>query len=476
MHFSNNISPRRIITYGLFSLCAYAAWARGGIYGPLQWPLLVISFLLCFSPLLIDRDRRVAFWARVRLDPLFWIGLGLMLIIMVQWGNSNYWVVLTQSGGAEMARTPSKWIPWSVDRREAGEMLVWFFPVWIGILLIRNLLHRKHLMSLLYLFAINSALLSCVGLALVAGGTDRVLGIWEQKFNSFFASFSYVNHAAEWFYLNAFLAAGLAHHALSKRRPMIQMMVWAVFFLLCVLAVFMTLSRLGAVIALALLGVFSGMLIKRALARVRGVAVLNVYIFGAIIVLVGGVLFFGAGGGDLAKEIGQKAIIGEVSVVHDLGGRIDQMPLAWDIIKDYPLFGAGGWSYRWLTKIYLPVAEWDLLSGMGKANVHCDPLQFLSEFGVVGFLLISSGFWILLGGAFRFGKTGKLSLWVLSGAIIVSLHSLIDLPFRCPAILMEWAFLLAALPKLSGRSQDIHTGSRFPVEDASILKATRADS
>lgn len=411
----------------------------------MQWPLLVGALLLCFSPFLLEQDRRRPFLRRVTKDPIFGIGLGLMVVILCQWGNSNYLVVLKESGGAELAGNPSLWLPWSVDRGEAGEMLVWFFPAWISILFIRNLLHRKHVVALLYLMAANSALLACLGLVQLAVGTDKVLGIWEQPHEVFFASFGYSNHACAWFYMNAFLVGGLAHDAFIKKRPLIQLIVWVLVFVVCVISVFMTLSRFGAFVSMVLLGIFLMIFLKHAVSRFRGSSLLNIYIFSGIVVVFGFALFFSAGGGALAKEVGGKALVGEVSLAGDIGGRIDHMAPAWMIVRDYPLFGAGGWSYRWMAHIYVPFEEWDAWSRAGTANVHCDPIQFLSEFGMVGGLCLCMVVVVLVRDMVK-ARRSVMWYWVSGGLATVFIHSLIDLPFRCPAILLAWCCLFAALP------------------------------
>jgi hypothetical protein len=53
----------------------------------------------------------------------------------------------------------------------------------------------------------------------------------------------------------------------------------------------------------------------------------------------------------------------------------------------------------------------------------------------------------------------SIGVMVLLGCTMVWLHSLIDLPFRCPAILYTWSLLLAVLPKVTGdRRQETGSG------------------
>ena len=172
----------------------------------------------------------------------------------------------------------------------------------------------------------------------------------------------------------------------------------------------------------------------------------------SIIALTGAVLYFGAGGGALADEIAETFWGDQMEEVVE--GRTMQLPSAWTIAKDYPLFGCGGWGYRWMALLHIPPDEWNLWRGMGKANVHCDPLQFLVEFGGVGSLLMAAVVGIGIYGFYKRGKPSVLTAWIGTGLILVFLHSWGDLPFRCSSILITWCVLLAALEKLTARNND----------------------
>lgn len=440
------ISARQITAYGIFVLSAYAAWARSGVYAPLQSPLLIASILLLFVPLLLERQRLRILWARMRRDPVFLLGLLFMVLLLFQIINSGYRVVIGASGNVEMAREPSKFLPWSVEPGEAGEMFVWFFPPWISVLFIRNLLHRTHVTTLLYLLAANSALLALAGLAVAVSGSDKLLGIWSMPHTVFFASFGYANHACAWFYMNALLAGGLAYRALMRKAPKIQLAVWAAVYLLCVFSVFMTRSRVGALVAVFLLGIFLYIFLRNCSACFR--KSMNVYIFCVLVVSVGLALFLGVGGGALAREIKG------TEVGTDLSARLEQMPAALGIVREYPVFGAGGWSYRWMFYFYTPEEQWREWSAVGMANVHCDPVQFLTEFGVFGASLLGAVCIVLGVRAVKDISDLELPAWLLAGLLLIFLHSLIDLPFRCPAILLEWAVLFAAVPRVSHAGRD----------------------
>jgi hypothetical protein len=103
-----------------------------------------------------------------------------------------------------------------------------------------------------------------------------------------------------------------------------------------------------------------------------------------------------------------------------------------------------------------PEAEWKpVVEKDGAANVHCDPLQFLAEFGALGFGLgLLGALGILAAPLFRAAHRHSV-LFILSvtGLLLVCTFSLIDLPFRCPAILCAWTVILAGLPKVAGVRQ-----------------------
>lgn len=450
-YLPEHISMRRILAIGIFLLCATAAWLRGGVYPAMQWPMAVISILLCGGLLFLHPKTRARFVNGLLHDKVFCAGAVLLLVILLQSLNSRYWIVEDEVGAVGFLRTPGRWLPWSVSPLDAIEMLAWFFPAWVVILLVRHLLERRHLKVILYLLAWNSALLGLVSLIQYLLGADRILGMWEVPGHWFFATFDYPNHAAAWFYLNAFLSAGLMHDSLQKKRPPVQLGVWCASFFLCIVAAAMTASRFGALVSLGLLVAMLVLVFKKSFPKVKGDAAVNLVIAAMIAILVGITVFFGAGKGSLAREVNSKGLFGESSVVADMEGRLDQIPHAWRIFKTYPVFGSGGWGYRWLVQIYVQGDEYEAWNAMGKANVHCDPLQFLSEFGFVGAACMALTVVLLIRQIVLTGRYPTLSVWVLVGLGMVLLHSLFDLPFRSPAILLEWCLLLALLPKLPRR-------------------------
>ncbi len=150
-----------------------------------------------------------------------------------------------------------------------------------------------------------------------------------------------------------------------------------------------------------------------------------------------------------------------------MGDREFMHRAAVDIWRDYPWFGAGGWGFRYFLATKLTPDEWYKV-GTGQANVHNDPLQFLAEFGSLGTALMlvvmaSLAFPILRKKAWRQPQAIPL----LAGLTMVMGHSLIDLPFRCPAILYAWLIGLAATtdPIITEHSSTIPGHLQKPARD-----------
>jgi hypothetical protein len=70
-----------------------------------------------------------------------------------------------------------------------------------------------------------------------------------------------------------------------------------------------------------------------------------------------------------------------------LADRSELRALAWRVWREAPGFGVGGWDSAIGPGSIWTQAEWGRLHHEGWANVHCDALQFLVEFGLAGFLL-----------------------------------------------------------------------------------------
>ena len=124
-----------------------------------------------------------------------------------------------------------------------------------------------------------------------------------------------------------------------------------------------------------------------------------------------------------------------------LGRRSWQYPLAWDMICDAPWLGWGGGAYRWLQTTYIlkecPLTT-DIISVIhmkGAGMLHCDYLDALVSFGVVGVTLLL----VVVGRALKHKHTPFE--WI--AVAVICFQAMIDLPFRSGPVVILAAVILA---------------------------------
>lgn len=399
-------------------------------------------------------------WAR---DPFFWFGLAFLAYLACQWWNAGRELRFDDALQRWMYTDPPRlrW-PWAFTRREAAQMLHWFFPAWaLGLCVRSPALSRRGLRPVLRGLVYNAAALSLFGTVRELTGARSVFG-YRPAAADFFASFTYTNHAAAYFLLTAAVAAGLLfRQAFRRDRPgtRTELAALAASLLLCLVGANLSLSRAGIILSWALALFASGYGLARGWRTWRPVARLRMAVLTAAAAVVFVLAVGGAGGDAIRREFtprrrpAHQAVPGVERLNLDLSDRPRLWSAAWRMFRDHPWYGTGGWGFRYLLAFYLPPEQWPYLTGNpGRANVHCDPLQFLVEFGAVGAAGLALAWGTLAAALFRRDLArGALYFLSCAGLTLVAAFSLIDLPFRCPSVLWTWTAVLAALPKCTAR-------------------------
>jgi O-antigen ligase len=430
------------------------AWLRGGTHAPWSWPFLWVALaslgaLRAASFPLRRKDGRSAPFIRLR-DPVLWLGLVLMAVLWLQWWNAGralYYDAAARAWAYSPPRVP--WLPSAITTAEARQMFDWFAPAWAILLIIRSpsvsgRAVRAIWRGLLY----NGCALCVFGLVQFFSGTSHMYGFVPMR-PHFFASFGYPNHAGSYFLMLQCIAAALAARELAPGGTPIRRRRVAVLgaaFLLSLIGANFALSRLSIIMSWVLLMPIGYFVLRAIWPRLDPARRVHVILISLATVVFAAFLTAGLGADAIRKEF-KPEDDNKTFLERETNFRWFQLKTAAQIWWDHPWFGVGGWGYRYLIAHYLPREEWRRITE-GKANVHNDPLQFLAEFGLVGGGAIFAIVAVLVADAWR-RRAGASPMWVLPllGVAVVAGQSLIDLPFRSPAVLALWVIILGGVPR-----------------------------
>lgn len=468
-------------------LLLYTAWARSGVYAPWHGPLWVLTgaLLLVSTAAVIQAspERR----RRILRDPLVYIWILLTLLLLLQWLNTGGVLYVNLFTG-DYAYTAPRWRGWpfSIDAPLSCQQLAWFIPAGLLLFDLRHLLSRASIKWLLHALLLNAALLALFGLLQIALGWTRMFDLIDIPGNPhLLATFDYPNHAGTFFYLFFALSIGLLIDALEKHKSLFHRIIPALLTLLFGITAMASLSRFAvlAVLGLALVGLGVWTLLQHR--RFSVGSWINLVLFSGVIGILLVIGLLNIGNGAVLRELTEETAPDEGLAATYQENRGFQIPPALEMVKDYPWFGVGGWGYRRYLRVYLSDAEYQHYLSTGRANVHCDPVQFLAEHGIVGAGLMTAGLAVLLWPWWKLRRWRFRGLpWMmLAGTGAVMVHSLIDLPFRCPAVLWHVLLLLAAMPVLAegyasqARSRgEAEAVSAATGEDLNLMKRLAPDT
>lgn len=232
-------------------------------------------------------------------------------------------------------------------------------------------------------------------------------------------------------------------HLLADGRRQRELIVRLCMFFVCLTAMFLTVSRGGALFSLFAMAVVVVLFFRRDLPRSKG-----------LIILI-------AGAGALALVLLQ-FLGGQVE------GRIDAQGLAdagraaafrssWQIIADHPWFGTGLGTFEAIFPAYRSsdisiVGIWD--------KAHSTPLELAIELGIPMTLVIGSAWLVallvLVHGTRRSRRETVVPLAALGVCLIALLHTSIDFSMQVPA----FAIIVFALTGI-GLAQSVHTEQKI---------------
>lgn len=436
---------------------AAVAWAIGGSLSELLFKVAPVSLACLVAVTFLWPQRlpgesfagaRVRVRRSLRSDPLTWIALGLVVLLLVPLANVG---LCWQCDAAQIAAgadpaPPVAWLPSCLRGREQLGVAVAFLLALSVMPSVRHGLTaggRRRFLDLLVWNAVALAVLGFVQRAAHAPGplwisSEGALPPWL-----FFSTFGYVNFAAAYFTMMLCVALALwAGDAAEKRRFGIPVRAFVLYG-----AAVGTLSRTAIVFATlaAAAGVVFAcvVLVWRIREGMRGGRWRFLVIAGAVAACAAAFAL-----GDVRGEV---ANLSPSAVSERMVDRIGcHRRAAIGLWKDNKLFGCGGWGYMHLCTTKMTAEELKGLQMEGGAFVHNDYLQFFCEHGAVGFALMAVLLLALIRPLWDGLRRTPMDFFIAAAVLAVLLQALWDCPLRCPAVLMTLIGLAAAAADLKG--------------------------
>ena len=475
-------------------------WMFGGTRGDLLVPVvpwlfaLMAEVLLCFPQRRAGEntyDARDRLWKELKKDPLTWVSAGFLVLLALPFANNGLCVTCDAAAIAQglSADPPVKVLPFCVSRIDHLNVFLWFATALPAMLIVRRGLEPRGKRLVLALAVWNGVALAALGFvqhAMDAPGPlwSEASGLVTGTVGDFFSTFGYPNMAGDYFTLLFGIAVALwrdrsgrvreerkasdvSHVAGERPRAF-----WTSHFYLIPAAIFFyaalnTLSRAAIMLVTASAVVYFLHAFATYLAKLHRAQRVKAAAVGAL--AVGAIVFVSSlfAPEELKREIDT---LGTTEVLDRVTGRGQyHTRVATAIWREHKLFGVGGWGYVHFCLPAMTPEERKGLQTVGGINVHNDYLQFLAEYGVVGFgalvamvaLLVwpVGRVWRRLARDTRFMKKKDLpprpvqvfvlpapAFCLLVAASCTLIHAFGDCPLRSPAVLTLFLATLAAIP------------------------------
>lgn len=493
--FQNDVASRRQKWITASSMLTFL-WTTWALTGSTAFTILVtlglsgLTFVCLFLPTGTPDSGSSAkrnFFRLIKF-PLFWVGVALWIYITIQGGVPGIIVHWKETAWSlEFIKDAPKFLPTGIEAGFGFEprmgMNAWrqlcifgsawllFCALWCG------LRSRKLWKILLWIFVLNAVVLAVFGLYRQSAGISTYLGI---KGYTFFSSFSYKNHAGEFFVLAIAVCAGLGlrqwrEAALAGKRGG-SYLILMIFGLLFLGSAFATKSVGAVFLGVLWLPLIFGLIAFSGLMTRTSWITVGVFFF--MLLGVAGTWWATVNTDHFFARVEKKISDGELPDVErvrlseeerekrnefvetfslDKGPRADRRRLAakmYHYNTHTEIFGWGAGSFRWVApafqrsmdeftrvnkrtgKKYLPVRS---------SYAHCDPWHFFVEWGAVGagiFFVGVAWFWAYALWNLRRWRVSSSAF--LSGILIFSVHACVDFVSFNPALIITVAILAAA--------------------------------
>ncbi|MDR0534773.1 MAG: O-antigen ligase family protein [Puniceicoccales bacterium] len=442
-----------------------------------------LAFAALFLPMFDEGRSQSAkdSWRKLVRFPLFWLGLALLALMLVQGLNPDYLVVTrAYSFRVHPMRPHVPWLPSGVSApfeletapggMNAFRQMVMFGAPWLLLCALWvGVARRRVFFALGWGLMLFAFLFSTHGIWLRITGAQDFMGYHTLAEAAFFSTFPYQNNAGGWLSL-AFAVAcalGLRHwgRTADVRAPSGPHLLCAAFALSYALASICTLSFGGMLTTSALLFVATPAAILWLL-WLKGVnrrAVLGGGVAVSLLALLVTVFFASMDLRSAQNKLERKFQLVETSRVDD---RAPFRQATWDIItyrdNEHLWSGWGAGSYQWISPPFykrLPAFQ-AKKSSPAKRSHHatCDWLEMLAEWGLLGMAIVVAAFAWVLGHLLRQWRRWTPATLVLVAAMLLYMgHSWMEslnysMPVLCLAAFVTMLAMKFSLSSRSGKS------------------------
>ncbi len=451
-------------------------WALGGtrMWGQAaSFILSVVSLSLAMWPRSYTAEYtaahpfRLIMWPKLIKFPIFWLGLSLLVLIVIQalnpaWKYKSDGTVFWMQGIPHQEWLPQgvqapfeKWNQWRILLIYSSAWMT-ACAVWVG------LTRRSSLRTLLLALAINGLVLTACGVAQKTFGNGKIFWAVTSPNPQFFATFIYKNHAGA--YLNLLLAvtwgmAGWYYLRGLRRMDKSDPSILLAFFALCIGAgVFVSEAR-GA--TLVMLVFTAAMFLSFGALQFRLPKGGRQPLVSALLLIIVAGSFYPA-----LKSLGSSSILvrlndGITRQDPSLKWREQATQASLEMLRENWTHGVGAGAFRYLFPTYQHRHP-ELVTRFGKRlfweHAHNDVVQFPIELGITGtLLLLACGGYLLIAGARHFFWTSPVCLSASGMLALLVLYAWWDFPFQNPAIIVT-ATCLAVITLAWAKTGDFGGG------------------
>lgn len=447
-------------------IVGFASWAFGGrVSWASVWIIAIaagglIPLLLSFHEERRETQQRSQVPPRCQGTVFSWRlvpWLILAALIVISFFNGSYRGGAPESGGGLILREHIEWLPSTVfPARTAESFGTLAAPLFQGLLVFQVAQGRRTLRLLLVPVCANALLLAVVGTFFHLLGSDRILDFHFSPNPFFFATFVYKNHWAAFCLLAICASLGLFFHGFARRQHAARatrnspLPFFVAAPILLALTIPLAGSRSGTgllfLIFVAVIAKVGGQLLRRAdmsSQRKRIAAALLTAAFA-------GVVGYGYALAETSIQGGLRTTEQQVQAYLEFDQLEDRFYISrdtWNMAAAKPAYGWGLGSFPLVIPAYQGDEFRDPETGEISryfVDAHNDWLQFLSEIGWLGLILLLAPPFLIFCRYFARGAANAFSRWLLFGCGLVLTYAIFDFPFQNPAVFLLFSILFAA--------------------------------